>query len=177
MRKSRSKQRSGHQRGMLLLAGPILLWMAVIFLFSSQPYEKQDLKGWLKQTMPEKSIKAHFSNTIINYGGHEVSIKKSGTAGFVEFFIRKGAHLLIYAVLGILVCRLLKALWGMQPLWLLSGTWVTCFLYAGTDEFHQQFTFHRSPLLVDVFLDSIGALIGAGICLAFFYIYSLRSRL
>lgn len=45
-----------------------------------------------------------------------------------------------------------------QLIWVLSP--ITLSLFAVTDEWHQSFTVDRTPLVSDVILDSIGALLG-----------------
>jgi VanZ family protein len=143
-----------------LLLLPVLLWMVFIFIFSSQPYEKQDLRPWLQTELSGKQIQRYFGNTHLNYGGHAISINALGIPGFVEFFIRKSAHVTEYAVLGLLVLHGLSMIFpGKRGLFLIAIGF--CALYAATDEYHQSFISHRTPMTADVALDTAGALIGA----------------
>jgi VanZ family protein len=139
---------------------PVLLWMAVIFTFSSQSYPQQDIRPWIKNNIPVDLIRQHFSETRLHYGGSEVSIRKLGDAGFVEFFIRKGAHLAEYALLGFLIVNALRAstAWSLPKVVLF--TFALAFFYAVTDEIHQIYTYLRTPKLEDVWLDSVGTAIG-----------------
>lgn len=139
---------------------PAVLIMAVIFYFSSQPYHQQDLRPKLHKLLPEQMISEQFSNIEFNYAGETVSINRLGVPGFVEFFIRKGAHLFIYFCLGGTVAFALGHMKRRGLLFLYSL--LICFLYAGSDEFHQSLTGDRTPLLIDVAVDTLGAAIGIG---------------
>jgi VanZ family protein len=142
-----------------LLLLPVLLWMVFIFIFSSQSYEKQDLRPWLQSELSDKQIQHYFGNTHLDYGGHVISINALGVAGFVEFFIRKSAHVTEYAVLGLLVLYCLDMIFPRKRgLFLMAIGF--CVLYAATDEYHQSFISGRTPMAVDVVLDTTGALIG-----------------
>ncbi|MBP1154410.1 MULTISPECIES: VanZ family protein [unclassified Paenibacillus] len=146
---------------------PLLVWMAVIFLFSSQSYEKQDLRPLLHNQLPEQLIVKHLSDVRLYYGGSEVSIRAKGVPSFVEFFIRKSAHLFIYMVLGFLTLRL-AAVFVERKLWLLAVySLLFCSLYAVLDELHQMITPHRTSMLTDVLLDTCGAGIGILIYVVF----------
>jgi hypothetical protein len=82
------------------------------------------------------------------------------TFGKFDFDVKKGGHMLGYALLAIFYVRALanskRITRGMVvAAVILSG------LYAITDEFHQSFTPGRSPSPIDVMIDTIGASIGA----------------
>ena len=74
--------------------------------------------------------------------------------------IRKVAHGSVYFLLAIfvnsVVCTIKKKLFICNLISI-----IICFIYACTDEFHQMFVLNRSPLIVDVFIDTFGALIGS----------------
>jgi len=80
----------------------------------------------------------------------------------------KFVHGAIYAVLGALSWRALRATWarghgtGMQ---IIAAVAVTG-LYGITDELHQAFTPMRSPDPFDVIADAVGGLLGALVCVA-----------
>ncbi len=147
-------------RFFVLFGLPLLVWMAVIYHFSSEPYSKQNLRPWLKQEFSDKRINQLFSESKIQYNGKEVSIRKSGTWGFVEFFIRKAAHLFVYGVLAILIARLLHRGLGQRKLAVYVTVILASALFAGLDEFHQSFVSQRTAAIEDVILDTCGALLG-----------------
>ncbi|MFB4166120.1 VanZ family protein [Alteribacillus sp. JSM 102045] len=81
---------------------PLLLLMGTIAVASSMPYEQQDLRGYI-QLLPLEWFENIAGGISFTYSSGIVSIEEKGTAGFIEFFIRKGTHFVIYfsmAVLG-----------------------------------------------------------------------------
>jgi VanZ family protein len=151
---------------------PVLLVAGVIFVSSSIPYDKQNLQPLLRQYVNKDIVIALFSDVNFMYGKKEISIANLGVPAFLEFFIRKAAHLISYFVLGFLLCRVLGALkikgWRNAVL-----SFVLAVFYAASDEIHQVFTAHRNGMVIDVWLDAAGAL--AGIMLAF-YIWRKQNR-
>jgi VanZ family protein len=80
------------------------------------------------------------------------SIPHLGTdLGIWDTILRKGAHLLEYAILGAL---LLRALGREAP------AFVAGIAYAVTDEIHQHFVGGRHASPVDVAIDSCGVVLG-----------------
>lgn len=76
--------------------------------------------------------------------------------GLADSVIKKGGHMLGYALLAVCYWRGLK--WEHNRAW---QAWLFAVLYAITDEFHQRFVAGRHPSAVDVFLfDGTGAAIG-----------------
>jgi VanZ family protein len=71
--------------------------------------------------------------------------------GWWDTFLRKGAHLTEYAILGAL---LLRALGRELP------AFAAGLAYAATDELHQHFVRGRHASLVDVVIDSFGIAFG-----------------
>ncbi|MGM7702978.1 VanZ family protein [Pseudalkalibacillus sp. Hm43] len=136
---------------------PVLLWAGVIFYSSSQPYEDQDIKPFLSGKIPLEWVNT-FSFVNFDYAGEEVSIEALGEARFLEFFIRKGAHLTVYFILGVLLFRAQYRTKTLNySLWLAIILGV---LYAASDEIHQGFTPNRSPHVEDVLIDTVGIILG-----------------
>ncbi len=75
-------------------------------------------------------------------------------------FTDKGAHVLAYWVLGLLVCRAVGFGQRATIKMLALGCLVTA-LYGGIDEIHQHFVPGRLCELSDFIADSIGAVLGA----------------
>lgn len=71
----------------------------------------------------------------------------------IDFFLKKVAHLLEYAVLAILLHRGVGSEGGWWAL-LIGG------LYALSDEFHQSFVPGRNAELLDLALDILGVVLG-----------------
>ena len=127
--------------------------MGLIFFFSSQ-------------TGPASASSSHSVLYLLGHiskslTGHDLVAALSPAAfGFLEFIIRKCAHMFVYFILSILTM-------------LLMFTYETCplrnkcfisllvsFLYACSDELHQFFVGGRSASFRDVLIDSTGACIG-----------------
>lgn len=80
--------------------------------------------------------------------------------GGIDFLVKKGGHMLGYALLGLAYWRGLK--WDRKTIWL---AWILAVIYAATDEFHQSFIAGRHPSWIDVFLfDGGGAAFGLFLC-------------
>ncbi|WP_459501887.1 VanZ family protein [Bacillus sp. C1] len=139
---------------------PVLLWMGIIFYSSAQPYQKQDLRPNIVQYVNVEFVKEHFSWVSIDYGGGTpVSIENKGVDGFIEFFLRKGAHFMVFFMLGALTYYALqRSGYKRGRAFLFSLFFVAG--YATFDEIHQCFTGDRTPMWQDSVLDTSGGLIG-----------------
>lgn len=73
---------------------------------------------------------------------------------WADLLIKKGAHMLGY---GMLALAYLYALQCDLSKW--KTAWFLAFLYAISDEFHQSFVMGRQASMIDVAIDSTGALI------------------
>jgi VanZ family protein len=151
---------------------PVVIWAGMIFYTSSQPYEKQDLRPTISENIDLKFVKTLFSSVDFNYAGEEVSVEKLGTARFIEFFIRKAAHLFAYFGLGFLTYRAINLSLNSRLIFFYS--WTSIILYAISDEIHQSLTPNRSPHIEDVMIDTVGGLVG--ITLALFFYKNIRRK-
>jgi VanZ family protein len=75
----------------------------------------------------------------------------SSGLGTWDTVLRKGAHIVEYAILGALLYRALER----KALALAAGI-----AYAATDEFHQRFVHGRHSSPVDVAIDAVGLALG-----------------
>jgi len=80
----------------------------------------------------------------------------------VRMVIRKGGHVTEYVVLALLLWRALRpvpmpAKW---PVGTATWAWALATLYAASDEWHQSFVPSRQGSILDVGIDSSGALLG-----------------
>ncbi|WP_141432886.1 VanZ family protein [Bacillus sp. 03113] len=147
-----------HVKKLVWYVLPVIVCAGVIFSFSAQTYQEQDMTPWLKD-IGEHPVVHQLSGVKFDYGGKEISIKALGPAHFVEFFIRKGAHFSVYFILGLLTARALLSYVQSKKKAIFVSV-LFCFLYACSDEFHQGFTGGRTPLFSDVLIDSAGGLSG-----------------
>ncbi len=73
-----------------------------------------------------------------------------------DFLVKKGGHMLGYAVLGVLCRRALG--WQRRPV---AAAWLPAVMYALVDEFHQSFVPGRHPSPLDALgFDGGGAALG-----------------
>ena len=80
-------------------------------------------------------------------------------AAKIDHPVRKTAHMTEYAVLAMLVTGMFWA-YGVRLRKNSLYTILVCFLYAGTDEFHQLFIQGRAGRFSDVLIDTVGAAVG-----------------
>ena len=88
-----------------------------------------------------------------------------------KVILRKGAHFVEFAGLGLCLCNALYASFGhrLTPVFALVGS----VIYAISDEVHQIFSEGRACRITDVLIDSAGAL--SGIVIAFL-VYKIIRR-
>ncbi|MDF2946800.1 MAG: VanZ like family protein [Bacillales bacterium] len=115
----------------------VLLWMALIFYLSHQPAGESDQLS---------SSVSKFIYKIIN------ELLPIINSIDLNYYIRKVAHFTEYLILGFLLENALKKR--------LVYTLLFCILYAISDEVHQAFIPGRGPGVMDVLIDSSGALFG-----------------
>jgi VanZ family protein len=131
---------------------PLLVWLGVIFLGSTDLMSSEQTSRfivpfllWLKPGMSPKIIRS------------------------VLFAIRKCAHVTEYAILALLLWRVLRSgiTLRMRMPMLFGAVLLACAVFAASDEFHQSFVKSRTPSVRDVLLDVAGALFGLLIGAAF----------
>lgn len=124
-------------------------WMLLIFLFSNDTGEVSTRKS---------------DGLII--GTIEFLLERDLTDAekikYVDWFVtpvRKGAHLLVYFVLGYLMIYTLKEFRLVDKRTYIYAV-ILCMLYAISDEVHQYFVPGRSAGVIDVVIDTVGASLG-----------------
>jgi VanZ family protein len=123
------------RRNVLVIWGPVLVLMVLIFLFSAQP----------KSAPPAYAKGVYFSGAMPIF-----------TAQTQETLVKKGAHMAGYGLLGALIMRALLA----QGLSAREAAYFAILLavsYALTDELHQGFVPGRHATVLDVGFDYVGA--------------------
>jgi VanZ family protein len=123
---------------------PVILWMTVIFLASSDTMSSDRTSRILGPLL--HLLFPWMSEALV---------------GNIAFGIRKLAHLTEYGLLGLLLWRALrKPVVNDSRPWswpLMRRTVLLAALYAGTDEFHQVFVPSREARIHDVTIDTCGA--------------------
>ena len=131
----------------------VLAWMGLIFVFSARNADlstnDSNLVGWF--------IGRHFVPGFADW----TEAARQEFVENIDFFVRKVAHFLEYTVLGAMVGNAARnANIGPRKEF---ASWLICIIYAATDEIHQYFVPGRACRLMDVAIDSAGALVGVAI--------------
>lgn len=123
----------------------LVLWMCFIFYMSSR-------------SGSESQEQSDLVLSILNFFGLQLNESIKNIASFI---VRKTAHVTEYMILYILIFRVVTLYSNTKKSKLIA---LFCMvLYASTDEIHQLFVPGRSGMVRDVFIDSIGGIIGVGI--------------
>ncbi len=135
----------------LLLVGACLLAIAY---FSGQPFAEQDLRPEIRQHTGVVEKVRELPPVRFSYGGQPVDNRRA-PADFVQFWLRKGAHVLLYGALGMALAGALGGTgFGGRRRWMLAGVIVV--LVATLDEWRQTFVPGRTGRAVDVLVDLAG---------------------
>jgi VanZ family protein len=124
---------------------PALVWLGVIFFGStdlmSAEHTSRILVPFLVWLKPNITIE---------------------TVMFIQFLVRKAAHLIEYAILAMVVWRALYYGTNLKVKTSLPfvSVWLAATLVAAADEYHQSFVPSRGAAWGDVLIDSGGAIFG-----------------
>jgi VanZ family protein len=130
------------------LVGIWLIWMGVIFFFSTKTWGGAQTQSWLDRLL-----------TL--YVPPVRELLTPSNLGELNHIIRKLAHFTEYAILTALgYWGWLKGM-GRSPHTALHITLLISILFAISDEFHQRFVPGRTSLVTDVFVDCFGATVAA----------------
>ena len=136
-----------------------ILWMGIIFYSSATPYEQQDMKPFLGESVNLEFLEPLADEVRFTYNESIVSIETHGVEGIVEFFIRKGAHVFVFFILTFLFKLAFDKTTEMRFQNQVLLSFLLTAAYAIMDEIHQGFTPNRTAYMGDVILDSMGGLI------------------
>lgn len=124
----------------------VVSWMALIFYLSHQPATQSNgLSTGITEKVIEiiEKIAPNLDNDIRSF----------------NHIIRKNAHFFSYLILGILVSNVVSNYQSVRKKAFILALSI-CVLYAISDEVHQLFIPGRSGQIKDVFIDSVGAVVG-----------------
>ena len=128
----------------------VVLWMGVIFYFSSMDSDAST----------DKSRGIITSTKIIEkYEEKKTEEEKEEILKTTDIIVRKIAHGFEYLTLSILVCFLVSE-YSLNIKKILIISIIVCLLYSISDEIHQLYVPGRSCELMDVFIDNIGVSLG-----------------
>ena len=135
----------------IILIMLLLCTFFIIFGFSSQNGEQS---GGISRKISETILKVSSNYNKLEEEEKEIVLYRT------ESIIRKIAHFSIYTVVGFLLMGLLST-YKLRDKWRMIITIVIGILYAISDEFHQSFSPGRSPKVTDVYIDTLGIIVGA----------------
>ena len=127
----------------------VVLWMGLIFSFSSDP---ADISTKKSDGVIIKTIEFILDKNLSNQ-------EKEKWISYFVVPVRKGAHFFVYLVLGILIINFCYEFFIFDKKLILLSVFLA-FLYACTDEIHQLFVPGRSGQISDIILDTLGSLTG-----------------
>ncbi len=134
----------------------VLATMVIIFCFSQENMEKS--------AQTSSSVTEEILEIVLPK--EEVTPQK-----VAEFHptMRTIAHFGIFMLLGFCLANAFRATLKIKPIFNYILAIIASILYAIIDEIHQKFT-GRAPEVKDVLIDSLGAMIGAMLFVAIFYL-------
>lgn len=121
---------------------PVILWMAFIFLMSTDSFSSENTSVVIKP--------------IIQF---VLPATAPATVDKIHSVIRKCAHITEYFILGVLLFRAFCGGSEDNKSWQWAGlSLIVIILYAASDEIHQSFISTRSASPIDVGIDTIGGM-------------------
>lgn len=139
----------------------VVIWMAVIFLFSHQTAEESG------------TLSGHIARLIIQF------LNRDAGPGFISMFeaiMRNLAHGLIFFILALLASWAFSET-GLSEFKNALVSFLLCALYAASDELHQAFVPGRAGQLTDYLIDLAGVLLAILIYQVIGTIRSVRREL
>lgn len=132
----------------ILWIGIAVLWMAVIFYFSSQDgSHSASMSGRLTSFVIRLFVKDYSSLSLE---------QQKEIYSFTSYILRKVAHFTEYSILALFLF-LATFTFTNKGLYLFGIPITLSILYAVSDEFHQSFVADRIPQFKDIVVDSFGA--------------------
>ncbi len=144
-----------------------VIWMGVIFSFSAEPAEES--------TSTSDAVVDKICSVVVNDYKSLDEASRRETIGNYSLLVRKCAHFTSYLVLGILVYSTFIA-FDVRGKKTFPYSLAACALYAVSDEAHQYFVPGRACRLLDVLIDSSGAVVGIGFACLFLLFIAGKSK-
>lgn len=150
---------------------PVLLWIGLIFYFSSQPYKEQSIQPLLERSVSLEKAKEVLPDVTVHYRNISIAAHKEPYQ-FIEFFFRKGSHMFVYGMLAVLG---FAALYLYKQHLLVKLYIVLCLVasIAMLDEWNQGRSNGRTSAVQDVGIDLTGSVIALGLAVVW---YLIRKR-
>lgn len=143
----------------------VLAFLVLVVSFSNQPFAEQDLRPEIQRHGRFLQLIQKLPPIRISYDGQVVD-NRAAPADFVQFWLRKGAHLVLYGALGLTLASALGAT-GLKGAVRWPAAGFLLLLVASLDEWGQLSVPGRTGRVLDVLADLIGFFLfaaGAGLC-------------
>lgn len=127
----------------------LVMWLFVIFFFSSNGITQSN----------DTSYKIVDVVAPIIEKDNSTKEEKEKIHDGLNYAVRKTAHFTEYAILGILALNVLRY-YDIKKKRMIVYALSFCVLYAVSDEIHQIFSSGRSPMVMDVLIDTCGSILG-----------------
>lgn len=137
----------------------LIFWMCVIFCFSAQPAVASDETS---NEVVERIVEVFYPD----YETLDDAEKQDLLNSFVNP-VRKLAHFIEFAVLGVLAYFTFSVFEGVAFKYRYVFSLMLGVLYAISDEVHQIFVPGRACKVFDIFVDSSGVLLSVTVCFIF----------
>ena len=137
----------------------VVATMAIIFIFSSQ--------NAASSSSLSQSVVVEILDIVMDKEDITPSVIKK-----YHFPIRKLAHFGIYMLLGFFMINSFNKSFKLKKWLIILLSIVASGIYAVSDEIHQNFTAGRGPGLVDVLIDTGGAVVGISLFILFIFLYN-----
>lgn len=111
------------------------------------------MKAWAKRWWPAAAIMS------LIFIASSTSGPELPYFGFWDTLVKKGGHMVGYALLAVSYLHAINNLQGIKPIRYVLAFFLTI-LYAASDEWHQGFTRGRTPSFSDIVIDGAGGFIG-----------------
>ena len=147
----------------------VIIWMFIIFILSNSPanVSGKDSSNIIKNTI---EITLNITNKIGITNYHPTIKELNETSLSLNEPLREAMHGFVYFILALLLLIALQHS-NVNKLYVIAI--ITCIIYAFSDEIHQIFIDGRAFELFDIFIDTVGSLIGT---LLYRFIYKLRYK-
>ena len=145
----------------------LMAWMVLIFGFSSQNASDS--------VSVSTGVTAKIARLLTPNFDEMSPLAQAEVIEAFHHFVRKTAHFVEYAILGLLAVNALRTYRVNKALRFILPVAI-CLVYAITDETHQYFVPERSAQISDVLLDTLGGTVGVVAMLTLLWLVKIIKR-
>lgn len=143
----------------------IILLMCTFFIIFGFSSQNGETSGGISRRMTETILGSSSRYRALEEEQQDKVLHRT------ESIIRKLAHFSIYTLVGLLLMGLLST-YKIKNKWRIIITIIIGIIYAALDEFHQSFSPGRTPKITDVYIDTLGVMLGSLLIVFFRKLYA-----